>query len=418
VSIHIYIHTNIHINTSIHTYQIHQTHPVYTPYTPHTPYLEVEGYPSPLFTQSSPTQLIPSSIPAHVRYPSITTMAAMAPHRPAMLARDSAGKSISLLNSEPTSSYPSSLTSNTSTTQDAYYESNSKSRSQSHSHSHFQTQIQSQIQIQTQTQEMARSHSSASKTSSSPPSLIREASYDSRQDHPITPTSDYIRSPYTQTHSPPAFFTYPPLSTESPDAQAQAQYPLSPLTTAVSQYPPANLQTCASALPSSAGSSTVFQPPQLGANTQKKYECKYRIQHNCDQTFTTSGHASRHSKIHDSLKGIACTHPGCPKKFTRSDNMKQHLETHNKDKKRDKAKALTRAAGVHKMARPSSRTSNGSMDLSQRTKEMYLYHPLDELEERQSSMFQTSPISPAGTALDVLAEAANREMKTEKNFHP
>jgi len=294
-----------------------------------------------------------------------------------MLARDSSGKSISLLNSDSSCPAPP----------EPYYESHP--------------------------QDMARSHSSNSKTSSSPPSLVREASYDSRQDHPITPTSDYTRSPYAQTHSPPTFFTYPPLPTEAPDSQ----YPLSPLNT-TAPYPPASFQTCASPLPvSAASSSTAYPPAQPGVNTQKKYECKYRIQHNCDQTFTTSGHASRHSKIHDSLKGIACTHPGCPKKFTRSDNMKQHLETHNKDKKREKGKVLTKAAGIQKMARPSSRASNGSTDLSQRTKEMYLYSPMAELEERPSKSFQASPMSSTGTALDVLAEAADREMQTEKTFH-
>lgn len=305
----------------------------------------------------------------------------MGSQRPAMLARDSSGKSISLLNNEVSSHMA----------QATIYE--------------FQPQ------------DMARSHSSTSKTSSnsktasSPPALIREASYDSRPDHPITPTSDYNRSPYTQAKSPPTFFTYPPIPNASPDSQ----YPLSPLTTATS-YPAQSYQTCGSPIPPPSRGFSTYQPSQPGPNAQKKYECKYRVQHNCDQTFTTSGHASRHSKIHDSLKGIACTHPGCPKKFTRSDNMKQHLETHNKDKKRDKGRTLTRTAGIQKMARPNSRASDGSTDLSQRTKEMYIYHQISEADERKSNAFHTSPISPTGSALDVLAEAANREMKTEKNF--
>jgi len=323
----------------------------------------------------------------------------MGAQRPTMLARDSAGKSISLLNND-TSSSPSS------------------SSSRSHSHPHSSTNYD--IFYESQSQDMVRSHSSTSKTSSSPPSLIREASYDSRHDHPITPTGDYIRSPYTQTHSPPTFFTYPAHPTESPDSQ----YPTSPLnTTTTSQFPSSTFQSCTSPLPPSTSSSTAYQAAPPGANiNQKKYECKYRIQHNCDQTFTTSGHASRHSKIHDSLKGIACTHPGCPKKFTRSDNMKQHLETHSKDKKRDKGKTLTltRASGVQKTVRPSSRASNGSTELSQRTKELFLYHPMGELDERekQSNVFHASPISPVGSALDVLAAAADREMQTDKSFHP
>ncbi len=66
----------------------------------------------------------------------------------------------------------------------------------------------------------------------------------------------------------------------------------------------------------------------------KRYPCRYRDSHGCDKTFTTSGHASRHSKIHTAEKAVQCTFHGCPKKFTRADNMKQHLETHYKDKSR------------------------------------------------------------------------------------
>ncbi|KPM38139.1 hypothetical protein AK830_g8445 [Neonectria ditissima] len=66
----------------------------------------------------------------------------------------------------------------------------------------------------------------------------------------------------------------------------------------------------------------------------KRYPCRYRDSHGCEKTFTTSGHASRHSKIHTAEKAVHCTFPGCQKKFTRADNMKQHLETHYKDKAR------------------------------------------------------------------------------------
>ncbi|KAL5347593.1 transcriptional repressor [Pseudogymnoascus australis] len=48
----------------------------------------------------------------------------------------------------------------------------------------------------------------------------------------------------------------------------------------------------------------------------------------CQKTFSTSGHTKRHSKIHTSTKDISCTFSGCLKMFTRTDNMKQHLETH------------------------------------------------------------------------------------------
>ncbi|KFY62163.1 hypothetical protein V496_04714 [Pseudogymnoascus sp. VKM F-4515 (FW-2607)] len=59
----------------------------------------------------------------------------------------------------------------------------------------------------------------------------------------------------------------------------------------------------------------------------KRYQCHYV---GCEKKFTTSGHATRHFKIHTCEKAIPCTFPSCFKKFTRMDNMKQHLVTHLK----------------------------------------------------------------------------------------
>ena len=64
----------------------------------------------------------------------------------------------------------------------------------------------------------------------------------------------------------------------------------------------------------------------------KRYPCRHRDSHGCEKTFTTSSHASRHSKVHTAKKAVPCTHPGCTKNFTRTDNMKQHLQTHYRDK--------------------------------------------------------------------------------------
>ncbi|CCC04935.1 hypothetical protein SMACR_04302 [Sordaria macrospora] len=74
--------------------------------------------------------------------------------------------------------------------------------------------------------------------------------------------------------------------------------------------------------------------PAATERTGKRYPCRYRDSHGCEKTFTTSGHASRHSKIHTAEKAVPCSFQGCTKKFTRADNMKQHLETHYKDKSR------------------------------------------------------------------------------------
>jgi hypothetical protein len=101
----------------------------------------------------------------------------------------------------------------------------------------------------------------------------------------------------------------------------------------------------------------------------KRYPCRYKDSHHCEKTFTTSGHASRHSKIHIAEKAVNCTHPSCSKKFTRSDNMKQHLGTHNKHN-RDRSrgpistpsKARTRPAGIPKSlpSRPSSTSTTST----------------------------------------------------------
>jgi hypothetical protein len=104
----------------------------------------------------------------------------------------------------------------------------------------------------------------------------------------------------------------------------------------------------------------------------KRYPCRFRATHGCDKTFTTSGHASRHSKIHTAEKAVACTHPGCEKKFTRADNMKQHLETHYKGKSR----------GWHK--------SSGAHDSEKARAELY--------ERRMNGGYSMPPSSGSRTA--------------------
>lgn len=99
----------------------------------------------------------------------------------------------------------------------------------------------------------------------------------------------------------------------------------------------------------------------------KRYPCRYRDTHGCEKTFTTSGHASRHSKIHTAEKAVPCSFPGCSKKFTRADNMKQHLETHYKDKSRSSstrpslASSDRRSSTSGKSSRSKSSTSTATL---------------------------------------------------------
>lgn len=68
--------------------------------------------------------------------------------------------------------------------------------------------------------------------------------------------------------------------------------------------------------------------------SRKRYPCRFRDSLGCEKSFTTSGHASRHSKIHTLEKTVSCSWPSCYKKFVHIGSMKQHLETHTKDQSR------------------------------------------------------------------------------------
>lgn len=80
----------------------------------------------------------------------------------------------------------------------------------------------------------------------------------------------------------------------------------------------------------SAGTQTSSAPSPTSSNPplppKKKFPCPHAAKFSCSDTFTTSGHASRHGKKHTGEKSVIC--PTCKKAFTRKDNMKQHERTH------------------------------------------------------------------------------------------
>lgn len=285
-----------------------------------------------------------------------------------MHARDSSGRQVSLLNDEPTSQ--SSIP-------------------------HFQTPSYSGYSSR-----MDRSHSNTSVPSnaSSPgtPGLIRADSYDSQNTNdahsPLTPTymGDFGRQgsytsvgPYKEPapqydHHEGMVYDYPPHSKY--DTQMRPSFPDS--------------RSCSYADPQ------VYEDePYQNGKGGKRYPCRFRESHGCDRTFTTSGHASRHSKIHTAEKAVQCTFQGCQKKFTRADNMKQHLETHYKERSRSSGTqrsaaskpSLTMPSGVKKP------TSNGRTSHGPQPGNAPELLPLDPQMFAPPYAAGTAPVSPATT---------------------
>ncbi|KAF4509752.1 hypothetical protein G6O67_003892 [Ophiocordyceps sinensis] len=179
---------------------------------------------------------------------------------------------------------------------------------------------------------LSRPYPSPPSSSSAPntPELLRSDSYDSQMSNdpisPLTPSIDYAY---------PRGALYPPM--DAPPAKRPGYADSSRATSFDDD--------------SSAKSAMADQRPS------KRYPCRYRDSHGCEKTFTTSGHASRHSKIHTAEKAVQCTFHGCQKKFTRADNMKQHLETHYKDKGRSSGVARVHKASLVEARRISSGSS-------------------------------------------------------------
>ncbi|KAK2591406.1 hypothetical protein QQS21_010912 [Conoideocrella luteorostrata] len=155
------------------------------------------------------------------------------------------------------------------------------------------------------------------------------------------------------------------LRSDSYDSQMSNDAPISPLTPSVdytyprggiygSEMPPKRPSYVDSSRSTSYEDDAPASSVPSSERPGKRYPCRYRDTHGCEKTFTTSGHASRHSKIHTAEKAVQCTYPGCQKKFTRADNMKQHLETHYKDKSRSSASQRAQKAALAEARRNSS----------------------------------------------------------------
>ncbi|PQE21079.1 C2H2 transcription factor protein [Rutstroemia sp. NJR-2017a WRK4] len=271
----------------------------------------------------------------------MTGMAAL--RRPSMKGRDSSGREISLLNS----SQPAE-TASVSQPQPPQFRMPS-----------YSTQYASDAP------HMARSNSNlSSQSNSSVPSLLRSESYDSQGTNesrsPITPT---FPSSHGRNHSFSVQY-----------GKEYAYFDHREMRTSLDEYssrsiPSISQKAIQSIAMQQYSDEHIYQDdPYSGhserSTTGKRYPCRFKDSHNCDKTFTTSGHASRHSKIHTAEKAVPCSFAGCTKKFTRADNMKQHLDTHYKDKPRSSTSSssgagkpsgkspLTMPAGVQKKSSP------------------------------------------------------------------
>ncbi|KAJ3129061.1 hypothetical protein HK098_002653 [Nowakowskiella sp. JEL0407] len=66
---------------------------------------------------------------------------------------------------------------------------------------------------------------------------------------------------------------------------------------------------------------------------RKKHACNYP---GCGRAFTSSGHLTRHKRMHDGSRPYSCPFPGCEAKFSRQDNMRQHQKTHESGRRKRK----------------------------------------------------------------------------------
>ncbi|KAF4122617.1 LOW QUALITY PROTEIN: ZnF C2H2 [Geosmithia morbida] len=201
--------------------------------------------------------------------------------------------------------------------------------------------------------------------SSSPnmPELLRSDSYDSQTSNdpisPMTPSVDYIFPRTSSASIYPVAQDYP-VTADAPikrpayvtESRASSFEDEAAAAAAAAAMSGASPSSAAAAAAAAAGGASMAERPG------KRYPCRYRESHGCEKTFTTSGHASRHSKIHTAEKAVQCTFHGCQKKFTRADNMKQHLETHYKDKGHS-AGQRTQKAAVAALAGPRRHSASG-----------------------------------------------------------
>jgi hypothetical protein len=114
-------------------------------------------------------------------------------------------------------------------------------------------------------------------------------------------------------------------------------------------------------LPISDQAAASSKGPAKQQTKKNSYPCPLSKQYNCQDHFTTSGHAARHAKKHTGKKDAFC--PECNKAFTRKDNMEQHRRTHQTG--RNAAKSNDGGESAPKRQRTSKRSSTAGTTAEQ-----------------------------------------------------
>jgi hypothetical protein len=251
-----------------------------------------------------------------------------------------------------------------------------------------------------------RTSSYASSPNSSPPTpeLVRSDSSDSsnmnRTPSPTTPNFDFnalvnhkqgdalfphqaFFSPQ-QTQQDP-ISNYPPIPQQQ-HAGVNYTYPAPPHS--IAPQPSLYQQQPAPPPPPSDIDSRPPQPSSSstsnskGSSKKNSYPCPLAKQYNCQDYFTTSGHAARHAKKHTGKKDAFC--PECNKAFTRKDNMEQHRRTHQNGRTSNK----TSGEGAVKRQKTSQSKRSTTSDQQQQSLSM---------QTAISSLDPSLPQSPASS---------------------
>jgi len=176
-----------------------------------------------------------------------------------------------------------------------------------------------------------------------------------------------------------ATFAYPP----APHAHAQGPGPVYASAPQQQQQQQSQSQSQQSSSGDSRQPSTSTKLP----GKKNQYPCPLAKQYNCNDYFTTSGHAARHAKKHTGKKDAFC--PECNKAFTRKDNMEQHRRTHQNGRNSSAASSKPTGESASKRAKTSHSTPLPKSHSRPKPP------PIQQAPTAQ--MVEASPISPASS---------------------